>query len=596
MPEKQSKASFLERSDAADIGNVPKMRLRFSLLASLVSGLLLAVAFPPLSQSDTVWFAFVPLLFALRLSSPREGFRLSFVSGLAFWLVSLSWLWMLKDNGGPLALVVLGHIALAAYCALYTALFGTGVSFVWSLAKKKNHPLLNGLLALLAEPALWVGTEYLRGIVLTGFPWNPIAASQYRNIALLSCVSWAGVGLIAVLVIAVNGGITSMGFRIWRDVFAPRFRRGEAESTSPARPHSRFQVRSAELAIALTATVLIWMQGVTALRQNIRAARTAPKMRAAIVHPDAPCIFEKDDASVAEANKTLLDYTSLAADARPDVCFWPETSLPGYIPYDETSYKMVIKAVDDLHGSPLLVGAVELRYREDASADDDYDIYNSAFLFGRQAGIRAMYRKQHLVPFGEYIPLETKLPILKKLAPTGFSCTPGDSSCLFRLPIAAENGTSGYSTGALICFEDAFPYLSRHAVKEGADILATLANDAWFDGSCESEQHLAQAVLRCAENRRPMIRCTNRGVSAVIDENGRILRRIGSGRGAGEPGFAVHELPVRHHENLSPYTKHGDWLLHIPCAIFTGVVLLALSRGVAAATASRHLLFWRDRL
>ena len=127
----------------------------------------------------------------------------------------------------------------------------------------------------------------------------------------------------------------------------------------------------------------------------------------------------------------------------------------------------------------------------------------------------------------------------------------------------------------LICFEDVFPYLARRAVNAGADLLITLANDAWFDGSCESEQHLAQAVLRCAENHRPMLRSTNRGVSAFIDQNGRVVRRIGSGRGSGEPGFAVHELAIATGAPRTPYARYGDWLLSIPAA----AVLVAVAIG-----------------
>ena len=547
--------------------------MRYDLPAAILSGLLLASAFPPLAQADTAFFALVPLLLALRAAPPRRAFRLGYAAGLVFWLFDLAWLWRLKDNGGPLPLVAVGHVALSAYCALYLGLFGYAASARWTTARRRGHPLFSALLALLAEPVLWIGAEYLRGSVLSGFPWNPLAASQYRNPALVHAASWAGAGLVSGLIVAVNAGIASFGFRLWRDLLRPRFA-VTAAGAKPCLPGgTRFQIRSAELALALLAVVLCWMHGVSVLRADSRGAHSAQALRAALVHPDIPCIFEKDDDSVREANEALLRYTAFAGGASPDIALWPETSLPGYIPYDQDAFDLVAGALRALDRKPLLAGGVELRYGEADGPDGlrPYDIYNSAFLFG-PGGIRAIYRKQHLVPFGEFIPLESRIAFLKKLAPTGFSCTAGDGPCVFKLdPIAPDS----LRAGTLICFEDAFPYLARRAVNAGADILATLANDAWFDGSCESEQHLAQAVLRCAENRRPMLRCTNRGVSAFIDRNGRILRRIGSGRGSGEPGFAVHGIPVPRDAGRTPYARLGDWILNIPAAAAALVVILA---------------------
>ncbi len=541
--------------------------MRLDLPAAIISGLLLAAAFPPLAQADTAFFALVPLLLALRGATPRRGFRLGYAAGLAFWLLDLAWLWRLKDNGGPLPLVAVGHIALAAYCALYTGLFGYGVAFLHTAANRRASPLPDGLATLLAEPLLWVGAEYIRGTFLSGFPWNPLAATQYRNPALLHAASWGGAGLLSALLVAVNAGIAAFGHRLWRDIFRPRF------SATPAPVSARrFQIRSGELTIALLATVCCWMQGVSALRSGDREARSSPILRVALVHPDIPCIFEKDDDSVREANAALLRYTTFAGSASPDLTLWPETSLSGYIPYDQNAADLVREAVKVLGDKPLLAGGVELRHGETDGPDGrpPYDLFNSAFLFG-PGGIRAIYRKQHLVPFGEFIPLESKIPFLKKLAPAGFSCTAGDGAGVFKVePVTPDS----LRVGALICFEDAFPYLARQASNAGADILATLANDAWFDGSCESEQHLAQAVLRCAENRRPMLRCTNRGVSAFIDRDGRILRRAGGGRGAGEPGFAVHGLPVPRGAAPTLYGRFGDWLFNIPAASFSLLVLV----------------------
>lgn len=531
-----------------------------SIIAALLSGVLLATAFPPFSRPDIVFAALVPLILAVRSIPPKRAFLAGFLAGGVFWLIDIAWLWSLKDNGGPVALVGLGHIALSLCLALFTAAFAYATSAAWSLAGGKPGPLVTGALALVAEPVFWVGTEYLRGIVLTGFPWNPLAASQYANPALLHAASWAGAGAVSFVIVAVNSSAASLLHRIWRDI-ASRNTRPQASGNDgemPRRP--RLRVRSLELFLALSLAVFCWMRGLDALRDGTSAhGWERVSVRAAIVQADMPSIFENNEDSSAAACEMLIAHTSLAQMAAPDICVWPETILPGYIPYDKDAANVVRKAVSALEGTPLLAGGIELVRDKEST-----DIYNSAFLFG-DSGIIAAYRKRHLVPFGEFIPLESKLPFLKRLAPAGFSCTAGADAAVFGQDLTP----TGCGIGTLICFEDAFPALARQSALNGAGIFATLANDSWFNGSSEGEQHLAQAVLRCVENARPMLRSTNRGVSAFIDSHGRLIRRIGGdGQGA---GFAVGDVTPG--TRLTPYTRYGDWLLGIPCAIALATML-----------------------
>ena len=540
--------------------------------AALASAILLWLAYPPVGNADAAFFALAPLLLALRSASPRAGFRLGYVFGLVFRLLSLSWMFALHENGGPVALVVLGHLALSAYCALYTGLFGFAVSCAWSFARRDGLPAAWAFRAgaWIAEPLLWVGAEHLVGFMLTGFPWNPLAATQYRNLALLSCVSLAGAATLSALLVAVNGGLASLLARIWHDALAPRFRALRAAQTGeravpPAVRPSRGP-RTIPLGCALIALVAVWMHGMDAVRAADRAFARAPQFRLALVHPDSPCIFERDDEALAAANEAILSYTELAGATGPDLVIWPETTLPGLIPYDRESASMIRTAYHHT-GAPLLAGGVEYvpRYK----GDSDGPLYNTAFLFGEGPSIAAFYRKRHLVPFGEYIPLESRIPFLKRLAPTGFSCEAGDGPVCFEVTSHAV-GTNAVTAlfAPLICFEDAFPYLARDAARAGAAVLVAIANDAWFDGTCEAEQHLAQAVLRAVETGLPVIRSANRGVTAFILPNGRVLRRLGDGRGSGTPGFLSHDFGIDPSPRLTPYSRHGDAFLATPCAGF----------------------------
>lgn len=529
------------------------------MVLSVLSGLLLSAAFPPHARGDLVFVALVPLLLAVRVSSPRRAARLGFVSGLVFWLIDVAWLWSLKDNGGPVALVGLGHIALSLWLALFPLLFALADAAAWRLAERCPRHIFAILLALVVEPAFWVGSEYLRGTLLTGFPWNPLAAAQYRSPALVHAASLAGAGAVSWLIVAINASLASTISRLLLP-FRAKSRNADPNLLSPIAV-GRWRIISLELFVALAVAVACWMRGLEAIGKQGGDAGSA-RFRAAIIQADHPSIFEDDAEASAAAYETLLSHTSLSAMASPDICVWSETILPGYVPTDKDTAALVREAVSALGGVPLLAGGVELRMR----GKNDYDIFNSAFLFDAR-GIAATYRKRHLVPFGEYIPFESKLPILKRLAPAGFSCEPGDGTAVFE--VRTPKGT--FKVGSLICFEDAFPSLARTSVRDGADILATLANDSWFCGSSEAEQHLAQAVLRCIENGRPMMRATNRGVSALIDRHGRVTRRIGGEDGSA--GFAIGDLPTGGPE--TPYSRFGDWLLHIPCA----VALLAFLAG-----------------
>jgi apolipoprotein N-acyltransferase len=192
------------------------------------------------------------------------------------------------------------------------------------------------------------------------------------------------------------------------------------------------------------------------------------------------------------------------------------------------------------------------------------------------------YRKQHLVPFGEFIPLDKRIPILQRLAPTGTSVTPGEGSGVMSLTRA--NGDT-LTIGPLICFEDTIPDLSRNAVRDGARILALVTNDAWFNGSIEPVQHLHQSIFRAVENGVPMVRCANSGVSCMVTPTGRIITMLESD----VHGFLVQAVNVPDVPFASTYTRWGDWLFAIPgmflvigVAVFSKKLRIPFSRRIHA--------------
>ena len=217
---------------------------------------------------------------------------------------------------------------------------------------------------------------------------------------------------------------------------------------------------------------------------------------------------------------------------------WPETAVPDFIRSSAESYDLVARLA--MRGTPLLVGTMDF-----TASDTGIRYYNSSILFDTNGNEIGKYDKQHLVPFGEYVPFPG---LMRKFTPVEVDFGQGSGSTLLPL-----NGEDSFSV--LICFEDAVPPLAVNAIRAGARWLVNQTNDAWFDPSAQSEQHLAHAVFRCVENRVPMARCCNTGVTCFIDAFGSVKRGIDV-RTAGFTAGVIHPRPVG--AELTFYTRYGD--------------------------------------
>ncbi len=538
------------------------------------SGFLLSTAFPPLKQFDTAWFALVPLIIILRnVQKPKHGLLLGWIYGLGFWLPNLSWLCAMPDQGIPFGLIPLAHFSLAAYSATYMGLFGYAAAVLWRFQICKTNPWLRMLLSLFAEPILWVGSEYLRSTVFTGFAWNPLSASQYTNLPLLYSCSWAGVGFLSALIVSVNSGIASLLERFFHQI---KKKICKDAFDVPQRKNFLF---SLELTLAVLFVLFCWLKGVDFVREVDKNNDTLPQWRFAIVHPELPSIFDEREIDYAEENHPLTTYAELISAVKPDITIWPETCLPGYMPYDKFAADLIRYFVAKTDAQ-LLAGGIEFKPPTEEFPNPKGQIFNSAFLFTPDARIGAVYQKFHLVPFGEFIPGEGIFPSLAQLSPVGFSCTAGTDDTPIKIYRSKHNQTTNSTEtiriSPLICFEDAFGYLARRVTNKGTDVLINLTNDSWFKGSAQAEQHLAQAVMRAVENQRPMIRSANTGVSCIILANGRVIRRLGDGSKEATSGFITGNLGITQSPKKTPFTKYGSWILNIPS---TTLLLLTIVLG-----------------
>jgi len=262
-----------------------------------------------------------------------------------------------------------------------------------------------------------------------------------------------------------------------------------------------------------------------------------------------------------------LSEIALRSNPPPDLLVWPESSMPAPVLLDQESHKFVM----DLAGSAdtdLLLGTID---------EEDGDAYNAAILVSDGGERVQTYRKVHLVPFGEFVPGRYSVPLLARIVgdqvPGDFK--EGREHTVFSLT------DSDVHVAPLICFEDTIGELARQFVlpsdtSPGANLLVDVTNDGWFERSAGSHQHLANAIFRCVETHRPMIRAANTGVTCFINQFGRASQILRDDTGSTfTEGVLAGEIKVPTEQELTFYVQHGE-LFAKACAAITLVSILVL--------------------
>lgn len=523
------------------------------VLAAAVTVFLWWSAFAPMDAAEAGWVALVPLLLLCRFTAPRAAMRWGFGTAFVYWAATLAWLLQLRVTGGPWPLVLAGWVALAAYSAVYTAAFCFLTAWLFARMQTRAGQLLPGhqgerLLLLLLVPLLWAGLETARGVWFTGFPWNPLGVSQYRNPVVSQVAALGGVPLLSALMVAIQVVIALTALRTVDQLYRRRTGRWNTELT-----------------VGLALWLAAMAYGISALREVQQTPGVS--VRVAAIQPAVEQRKKWTDDHVQEIYDALDLYTRFALLSREhlDLIVWPETALPGYVMVTEKDATFVHELLS--FGVPLLVGSMDVEQH-----DEELRYFNGSYLYLPEQGLAGAYRKQHLVMFGEYLPWDKHIPLMRRFSPLGFSCWPGEEASVFRLP------QPPVLFSPLICFEDVLPYLSRRFVRRGARLLVNQTNDAWFDGTAGPIQHMSHSVFRCIENRVPMVRAANSGVSCFIGADGRIrdaaVRRQANWQ-LGEAGYNISAVHVPDAPDRLPrYTRYGDWLFGYPALAITTVLFV----------------------
>ena len=513
--------------------------------AALLSAALLTASFPPFGETASIAAAIAPLLVVARLASPRKSAWTWFAGGFAFWFATLSWMPAICKNDGPWPLVAIGWLGLAALCAGYFALFG------WLSARAWRR---FGRWGLAFEPVLWAGIEWLRGWMFTGFAWNFLGTALVPVPDFLAPARVGGVYLVSALVVLVNGVFATLACRV-----VAQMRRG-------APPAGSRWVRSLETAVPLAVVFLVsWLSRGGLGEAGGARSSSAPhdaSLRVALVQRNAPCVFRagRERQDPVEAFSRLM---TVAATARPDLVVWGESAMSEFGGLAGEPAAKAARHFSRLAGGAALLAGGDYAERTNGAVR----VHNGAGLYvpsGEGVHLQ-LYAKQHLVPFGEYIPFDKWIPALQKLSPIGVSLHPGEAKVL-EVPVGGRDlseGRASVKIAPLICFEDTLPLLARRGAELGAQVIVLITNDSWFSDSSEAEQHAWQAVLRAVETGLPVIRVGNSGVTGVIDESGRTRWLMdGAGRPLVDvPGCQLETVQVRSAPRPTPYTRFGDWFL-----------------------------------
>ncbi len=559
-----------------------------------------SLIFPPLPTWPLAFVCLAPwLLIVAGSPRPRRVYVLSYLLGFGFYLINMYW--MYYPTGA-------GYVAASAYLASYLPLVAIPVRHA---ARRRRIPLTFVL------PFVWVGAEWLRSLLLSGFPWFFLGHAAYRWLSLIQISDVAGAYGVSFIIATVNGALADALMR-WRT--RPT---GARMPAATIRWSQRLRRPTVAWPLGLLLAALIYGQ------VQLHRSTTAAGPKIAVLQGNFLSAVEgerEDPHTRFEFYATLL---MRARTTNADLYALPETPLHmtlnrEFLELDTTRpenwgwggeqavcrrWAEAFMAYSQANGAYLVTGGFSRTYNA-------YDLlcaerqYNSAFVFGPDGELPQRYDKVHLVLFGEAVPLRFgRLRFLylwlNRMTPWGgpfddYSLFAGDT---FRTFAMTTGDGRTFRFGIPICYEDVMPYITRRFVtgrgkgaaertREGKqiDFILNISNDGWFAHSTELPQHLAISAFRAVENRIGVARAVNTGISAFIDSDGRIHHVVevdGRRRGPRVDGYQVANVCVD--SRFSLYSRWGDvfaWLCAAIWALLGADYIVARIRGYPAAPAT----------
>lgn len=453
----------------------------YTFILAALSGVLLSLSFPDYSLWLLGWLGLTPLLIALYRQTVLTATIAGWVMGLFYFGLSLTWVKNTMTQFGhmPLWLALVVNGLMVTILALYPSFF----AYCYSRIARRSGEAG----ALAAAPVLWVSMEFLRShFWFLAFPWLRLADSQYLNPHVIQIADLAGEEGVGFVMVTVNCAI----YLVYRWAVSDRKKSG-------------LPIRYMTAATLLLVATFIYGEVKLGQYKKVDSAQ----IPVAIIQGNIDQQRKWERAYRKTQIELYLSRTREAVANGAAFVVWPESAAPFYFNQDIKNDQSISELAADTN-TPLLFGAPAYKRQGERTIS-----YNRAWAV-RPDGRREKYDKVHLVPFGEYVPLKNILYFLEKSVTAIGDMEPGEK--------LSPLNTGLFPAGVQICFEIVFPKYSRKLVANGATVLVNITNDSWFGRSAASRQSLAMAVYRAVENRRPLLRAAQSGVSAVITSSGKI--------------------------------------------------------------------------
>ena len=486
------------------------------MIQVIISGFLTGLAFHPLGLGFLAWVSFVPLIHVFNISLLKKNIIYGYVFGLSFNLTAFYWIGV---NSGADFITVLGSLFAAVF---YLAFFWAGAGFLFSLISKGDQHISGNIFF----PFIIVLIEYVRSFGALGFPWSNLALTQSNYIYFIQFIEVTGTYGVSFFIIGFNVilyNVTQKKISLLKG-------------------------------LSFISLILIGLS-IAGAGRILSLPKSNQKISVAVVQPNVNPNTKWQNKKEIIAFMDSLHQESIKF--KPDLIVFPETALPSYLVRDSRTRGALQRKVDS-SGIPLLTGTIHTSFENNSRY-----YYNSSMFIIPQKEYE-LYSKIHLVPFAEYDLLPFIFHPLTKL----------------NINIDRGNFKSGNNYkifkyedllfSNLICYESSIPNISRTFVSNGAEFLVIQANDGWLGSSFGPYQHFELARLRAIENRIPVVRCANTGISGIINFDGSIKEKVK----LNEEKIIFESLSTN--KNGSFFTKYGDIFAIIISITF--LIIISYSR------------------
>lgn len=449
--------------------------------------------------------------------SKRAAFLIGFSFGLGLFGFGVSWVYVSLHDFGmmPLPLALLATFLYCAFLALFPGLAG------WLQAALKGAAHTASWRLLVVMPACFVLYEWTLGWIFTGFPWLTLGYTQAPSSPLAGYAPLLGVYGVSWLLL-LSAGLVACAYHAWHKI-------------------------SGRAWVALGSLLLVWLAG-AGLQTVAWTQANGKPLSVSLLQGNIPQDFKwRED----RLHTTLATYREMVLNSKSQLIILPETAIPQFLDNVSPDYLDLLAQHARLQGGDLILGLPERDFIKRT-------YYNSVISLGTSAS--QSYRKQHLVPFGEFVPFKPLFgPIIAAMQIPLTDFARGAST---QQPLAV----AGQQVAMNICYEDVF---GEEVIRQlpQATLLVNVSNDAWFGDSIAPHQHLQIAQMRALESGRYMLRATNTGVTAIVNEKGRILKQA--------PVFQTTTLHgmAQGFSGSTPYVRWGNTPF---VALLGGVLLLAV--------------------